>query len=78
MAVACCLLSVAQRRLSTPARELRRRTAEYRHPALTTGETCPLDAETVAEPLEGALQALWLGAGAAGGRRVAARLGAAL
>src|ERR1700733_4762641 len=58
---ACCLLSVAQRRLSTPARELRRRTIEVSGTQrLTDGTTRQLDATTLAEPLEGALQALWL------------------
>ena len=61
VAAACCLLSVAQRRLSTPVRELRRRTAEISGvQTLTTGETRPLDAQAVAAPLEGALRALWL------------------
>ncbi len=61
VAAACTLLSVAQRRLSTPVRELRRRTAEiHGTQRLTTGETRPLDAETVAAPLEGALRALWV------------------
>jgi ABC-type branched-subunit amino acid transport system permease subunit len=59
--VACCLLSVAQRRLSTPARELRRRTAEVTGvQRLTTGEVRRLDPERLADPLEGALSALWL------------------
>lgn len=58
---ACCLLSVAQRRLSTPVRELRRRTADVTGvQTLTSGETRPLDAHSVAAPLEGALRALWL------------------
>jgi hypothetical protein len=61
VAAACTLLSVAQRRLSTPVRELRRRTAEiHGTQRLTNGETRPLDAETVAAPLEGALRALWV------------------
>jgi ABC-type branched-subunit amino acid transport system permease subunit len=61
VAVACCLLSVAQRRLSTPARELRRRTAEVTGvQRLTTGEVRRLDPERLADPLEGALSALWL------------------
>jgi hypothetical protein len=62
VAVACTLLSVAQRRLSTPVRELRRRTARVSGAqTLTSGETRVLDAQTLAEPLERALQALWLG-----------------
>jgi hypothetical protein len=61
VAAACCLLSLAQRRLSTPARELRRRTAELSGTQrLKTGETRELDAAQLAAPLEGALQALWL------------------
>lgn len=61
VAAACTLLSVAQRRLSTPARELRRRTAHVSgSQTLTSGQTRELDAERLAEPLEGALQALWL------------------
>lgn len=59
---ACCLLSVAQRRLSRPARELRRRTATVQGThRLTSGEVRPLDAAALAEPLEGALQAIALG-----------------
>ncbi|HEY5431140.1 MAG TPA: hypothetical protein VIK04_18635 [Solirubrobacteraceae bacterium] len=58
---ACCLLSAAQRRLSTPARELRRQTeAVTGSQELRTGETRELNAAQLAEPLEGALQALWL------------------
>jgi len=56
----CCLLSVAQRRLSTPVRELRRRTASV-HGELTLhdGEARELTAARLAEPLEGALRAIW-------------------
>ena len=61
VAAACTLLSVAQRRLSTPARELRRRTTRVSGTqTLTSGETRELDAERLAEPLEHALGALWL------------------
>jgi hypothetical protein len=61
VAVACCLLSAAQRRLSTPVRELRRRTASVSGAqTLHDGTTLPLDAERIAAPLEGALRALWL------------------
>ena len=61
VAAACTLLSFAQRRLSTPVRELRRRTADVTGTqTLTTGKTRTLDAETLAAPLEGALRALWL------------------
>ncbi len=60
VAAACCLLSVAQRRLSTPARELRRRTAgvigEQR---LTDGTVVELTGPRLAAPLEGALAAMW-------------------
>ena len=61
IAVACLLISVAQRRLSTPARELRRRTISLSgSQALRGGEVRPLDIERVLAPLEGALSALWM------------------
>jgi hypothetical protein len=61
VAVACTLLSVAQRRLSTPARELRRRTAQLTGTqTLTNGDVRELGAQQLAEPLERTLQALWL------------------
>ena len=57
--VGCFALSVAQRRLSTPVRELRRRTegvsGEQR---LADGGVRHLDAATLAQPLDGALRAL--------------------
>ncbi|MDP9443776.1 MAG: hypothetical protein M3P83_05295 [Actinomycetota bacterium] len=57
--VAAVLLSTAQRRLSTPARGLRRSTAEVRGSVrLRTGEVRPLDAGSLLAPLEGALRAL--------------------
>jgi hypothetical protein len=58
---ACYLLSVAQRRLSTPARELRRRTVEVTGTRrMTDGRTVQLTTASLAEPLEGALSALWI------------------
>jgi hypothetical protein len=61
VAAACFLLSVAQRRLSTPVRELRRRTLEVTgEQRLADGSTVPLDRERLVAPLEGALSALWL------------------
>jgi hypothetical protein len=61
VAAACCLLSVAQRRLSTPARELRRRTAEViGEQRLSDGTVVELTRATLSAPLEGALSALWL------------------
>jgi hypothetical protein len=61
VAGACCLLSAAQRRLSTPVRELRRRTAHVTGTqTLTNGDTRELNAQQLAEPLEGALRVLWL------------------
>jgi hypothetical protein len=57
--LACFWLSVAQRRLSTPVRELRRRTdsvsGEHR---LADGTSRRLDRAGLAAPLEGALRAL--------------------
>ncbi|MDX6655971.1 MAG: hypothetical protein QOH62_764 [Solirubrobacteraceae bacterium] len=56
---ACWALSVAQRRLSTPARELRRRTvALHGDQQLADGRRVELSAQTLAAPLEGALSAL--------------------
>jgi hypothetical protein len=61
VAAACCLLSLAQRRLSTPARELRRRTTEVvGTQRLADGQVRELTAAQLARPLEGALSALWL------------------
>jgi hypothetical protein len=61
VAAACCLLSVAQRRLSTPARQLRRQTADVTgSQRLTDGRVLELSASRLAEPLEGALSALWM------------------
>jgi hypothetical protein len=61
VAGACYLLSVAQRRLSTPVRELRRRTVEVTgEQRLADGEVRPLTKAQLAAPLDGALSALWL------------------
>jgi hypothetical protein len=61
VAAACTLLSLAQRRLSTPVRELRRRTAGITGTqTLDDGTTRLLDAHTLSAPLDGALRALWL------------------
>jgi hypothetical protein len=59
--VACFLLSVAQRRLSTPVRRLRRQTVEvHGSQRLRDGRVIELTRETLADPLDGALSALWL------------------
>jgi hypothetical protein len=61
VAAACFLASLAQRRLSTPARELRRRTIHVEgEQQLDDGTVRPLDSATLADPLEGALSLLWL------------------
>ncbi|HWF36098.1 MAG TPA: hypothetical protein VG295_12015, partial [Solirubrobacteraceae bacterium] len=61
VAAGCCLLSAAQRRLSTPVRELRRRTAEVTgEQRLTDGTELALTKARLAAPLEGALSALSL------------------
>jgi hypothetical protein len=61
VAAACYLVSLAQRRLSTPVRELRRRTvAVTGEQRLSDGTVVELDRSRLAEPLEGALSALWL------------------
>lgn len=61
VALACLLISVAQRRLSTPARELRRRTASVSgQQILRDGQVHALDEQRLLAPLEGALSALWM------------------
>ena len=58
VAAACFALSIAQRRLSTPVRRLRRRTVSLSgRQQLADGSTVELDAATVAAPLEAALRA---------------------
>ena len=58
VAAGCFMLSVAQRRLSTPVRELRRRTVSVRGSQhLADGTTIELDAAHLATPLDGALRA---------------------
>jgi hypothetical protein len=55
-------LSAAQRRLSTPARELRRRTVEViGKQRLIGGGEIVLSKAHLARPLEGALSVMWLG-----------------
>jgi len=52
------MLLVAQRSLSTPVRELRRRTVSLTgEQRLSDGSTVPLDAARLAAPMERALQA---------------------
>lgn len=61
VAAACCLLSAAQRHLSTPVRELRRRTTAVRgEQLLSDGRRVELTAPALAMPLERALSALSL------------------
>jgi hypothetical protein len=58
---ACCLLSLAQRRLSTPVRRLRRHTTGVTgEQRLSDGSAIELTTAELARPLEGALRALWL------------------
>lgn len=60
-AAACLMLSVAQRRLSTPVRELRRRTEWVRgEQQLSHGHRRMLGSAALAAPLEGALAACTL------------------
>jgi hypothetical protein len=59
VAAGCFGLSVAQRRLSTPVRELRRRTVSITgEQRLDDGTSLALSAERIAAPLDGALRAL--------------------
>ncbi len=61
-AAGCAVLLVAQRSLSTPVRELRRRTVSLTgEQLLADGSTVPLDAARLAAPMERALQACAVG-----------------
>jgi len=61
VAAACVALSLAQRRLSTPVRALRRRTVSVEgEQRLADGTAIKLDAARLAAPLDGALRALSL------------------
>jgi hypothetical protein len=61
VAGACCLLSAAQRQLSTPVRRLRRNTTEViGQQRLRDGSVIELTRAGLSEPLERALRALWL------------------
>lgn len=61
IALTCFLISVAQRRLSTPARELRRRTISVTgRQTLRDGQVRALDEDRLLAPLEGALSAQWM------------------
>jgi hypothetical protein len=61
-AIACFMLTIAQRRLSTPVRELRRRTVSLSgEQHLADGTVVQLDAARLAAPLEGALGAWAIG-----------------
>lgn len=72
---ACFMLSVAQRRLSTPVRELRRATVEVSgEQRLSDGRTVPLDRARIAAPLDAALGACALGVVLLAAALVAARL----
>lgn len=75
VAAACLAVSVAQRRLSTPVRELRRRTlAVSGQQRLADGSTVTLDAGRIAAPMEGALKACAAGMVLLAVAMVAARL----
>jgi hypothetical protein len=74
-AAGCFMLTVVQRRLSTPARELRRRTVSLSgEQRLRDGSTVTLDAARIAAPLEGALRACATGVVLLAIALVAARL----
>jgi hypothetical protein len=59
VAAGCCAMSAAQRRLSTPVRDLRRRTVSVGgEQRLADGRTVDLTAARLAAPLDGALSAM--------------------
>jgi hypothetical protein len=62
LSLACLLIILVQRRLSTPARELRRRTVSLSgRQVLRDGTVRELDPELLLAPLEAALSLLWKG-----------------
>jgi hypothetical protein len=75
IAAGCLAMSIAQRRLSTPARELRRRTSAVSGTrTLRDGSTEPLSLDGLLRPLDGALAALSLATVLTACALVAARL----
>ena len=75
IALGCMVLSVAQRRLSSPARELRRRTSSVTGVrTLPDGRTEQLSLARLLAPLDGALAALSLAVVVTACALVAARL----
>jgi hypothetical protein len=61
VAAACCLLSAAQRHLSTPVRLLRRNTTEVTgQQRLRDGRVVELTRASLSAPYESALKALWI------------------
>jgi len=61
LAAACCLISAAQRQLSTPVRRLRRNTTEVTgRQHLRDGTVVELTRAGLSAPLEGALRSLWI------------------
>jgi hypothetical protein len=61
VAAACCLLSAAQRQLSTPVRRLRRDTIDVTgRQHLRDGRVIQLTRAGLSAPLEGALKAMWI------------------
>ena len=71
----CYFLSLAQRRLSTPVRALRRRTSSVAGTITRTdGSTEPIDKATIGRPIEGALRAMSAAVPALAAAAVLARL----
>jgi hypothetical protein len=79
VAAACLFLSMAQRRLSTPARRLRRRVVAVEGRILMSdGSESPIDERTLRAAAEAGLRAMWVGVALLGAGMVAARLAARL
>jgi hypothetical protein len=75
LSLACLLLILVQRRLSTPARELRRRTVSLSgRQVLRDGSVRELDQQLLLAPLEAALSLLWKGMVVLAAALVVARL----
>jgi hypothetical protein len=75
IALGCLLLSVAQRRLSTPVRALRRSTVVVEgRMVMADGREVPIDERTLRAPAEAALRTMWIAVALLAAGMVAARV----
>jgi hypothetical protein len=75
VALGCLLLSLAQRRLSTPVRSLRRHTVRVEgRIVMDDGREVPVDERTLRGPAESALRVMWVAVALLAAGMVAARV----